>query len=196
MDLFISLPAAVVAFMLPILDIMGAYSTKQGLCQLLSTLAIFSTGTAAVHNTLRVNTTIGTVTGFTETTAPHVVQYLGIPFAEPPINNLRWLPPVAKVPIENGTINATSFGASCLQYAVDLPTVYTIDAPEFLVSGPTDEDCLTLNVWKPLGYGPEKLPVIVWIHGGAFQEGGGEIPYQIPTQWVERSQSHIVVGIK
>lgn len=71
-----------------------------------------------------------------------------------------------------------------------------MDVREFLISGPTSEDCLTLNIWKPLISHGKALPVIVWIYGGGFQTGGGEIAYQIPTQWVERSQKHIVVGIK
>jgi acetylcholinesterase len=68
-----------------------------------------------------------------------------------------------------------------------------------LLPGKLRRGCLTLNIWGPVGVAGryvEKLSVIVWIYGGGFQTGGGEIGYQIPSQWVQRSQAHIVVGIK
>jgi len=149
-------------------------------------------------SSLSVNTTVGEVQGIINGTHPDVAQFLGIPFAEPPIANLRWERPVAKIPVE-GSIDATSFSPSCPQYETSSPSVYTIDAREFLISGPTSEDCLTLSIWAP--YGSSKstgkhLPVIVWIYGGGQVTGGAEIAYQIPSSWVQRSQEHIVVQVK
>ncbi|MDB4989578.1 MAG: hypothetical protein JWN04_4756 [Myxococcaceae bacterium] len=85
--------------------------------------------------------------------------FLGIPYAEPPVGARRFLPPK---PIANweGTKQAFGLGASCPQSASAL------SAP-----GTYDEDCLTLNVYGP--HDPStKLPVMVWIYGGAFVSGG------------------------
>ena len=72
-------------------------------------------------------------------------------------------------------------------------------------SGDYSEDCLTLSVYAPYPTGKSSqirlkrksagLPIIVWIYGGGFNAGGENITYQIPTQWVQRSESHIVVTI-
>lgn len=153
--------------------------------------------TCIAVNSLAVGTTVGTVYGLINGTTPNVAQFLGVPYAEPPVGSLRWLPAVAKAPV--GTIDATSFSPSCPQFESTVPSVYNIDARNFLISGPSSEDCLTLNIWAPVTTASnctEKLPVLVWIYGGGFQTGGGEIGYQIPSQWVQRSQKHIVVGIK
>lgn len=42
----------------------------------------------------------------------------------------------------------------------------------------------------------EKVPVLIWVFGGAFQEGGGHAPYQVPDRWIERTQTHMVVTFK
>lgn len=142
---------------------------------------------------LSIQTDIGTITGFTEYDYPNVAQFLGVPFAEPPLGDLRWLPPTPKLPI--GGFSADQQSPACPQYESSIPSVYDQDARQFLITpGLTSEDCLTLNIWVPLN-ATEPLPVLVWIYGGAFQTGGGNIAYQIPTAWVERSQKHIVVGI-
>ncbi|TLD27520.1 para-nitrobenzyl esterase [Venturia nashicola] len=152
---------------------------------------------------LSIRTTSGTVNGFIdETGAPGVAQFLGIPFAEPPTNSRRWLPPVPKANTDGATIDGTKFGLSCPQYSVPGTSVYNSDAPQFNITpNRTSEDCLSLNIWAPArgGNGGEegkRLPVIVWIYGGGFLTGGGDIEYQIPVNWVQRSQKHIIVGIK
>jgi carboxylesterase type B len=147
-------------------------------------------------SSLKVDTTVGTVHGLINGTHPDVVQFLGIPYAEPPVGDRRWTPYVAKSPV--GKIDATSFSPSCPQYDTSIPSTYEIDARDFLISGPVSEDCLTLSVWAPFSTGncSEPLPVIAWIYGGGQQTGGAQIEYQIPTPWVQRTQAHIVVQIK
>lgn len=148
-------------------------------------------------NSLKIDTTVGTVYGLINGTHPDVAQFLGIPFAEPPIGDLRWTPSVAKSPVSS--IDATKFSPSCPQYDTSIPSTYEIDARDFLISGPTSEDCLTLSIWAPYAskYNcTDKLPVLVWIYGGGQLTGGAQIEYQIPTPWVQRSQAHIVVQIK
>ncbi len=142
---------------------------------------------------LEVDTSIGQILGFIDPSLPGVKQWLGIPFAEPPIGPLRFLPPVA---ISEGQrkISAQKAPASCLQYG-SFP-VFTNSAPEFLAPPPYDEDCLYLNVIAPKDSSSRDLPVLFWIHGGATLQGGINTPYERPQQWVQRSQEHIVVQTK
>ncbi|EEY18673.1 acetylcholinesterase [Verticillium alfalfae VaMs.102] len=65
-----------------------------------------------------------------------------------------------------------------------------------LVGEATSEDCLHLAVWTPTGEVPEGgFPVLFFMTGGGFYIGGVNLPWQIPTSWVERSRSHIVVSV-
>lgn len=162
-------------------------------------LAIFHL-TAAIDS-LQVDTTSGRVHGIINGSYPDVVQFLGIPFAEPPVGELRWAAPIPKSPM--GRIDATRFGPDCPQYLSSYPSVYSVDTNEFNIVGPTSEDCLALSIWAPYTTSRkasaacrEKLPVIVWIFGGDQQYGGGQVPYQNPGPWVQRSQGHIFVQIK
>ena len=92
-----------------------------------------------------------------------VVSFKGIPFAQPPVGDLRWRPPqpVAKW---QGVRDATSYGADCMQ----LP--FPSDAAPLGMK--PAEDCLYLNVWRPAHAPGRKLPVLVWIYGGGFVNGG------------------------
>lgn len=162
--------------------------------------------TARAIDCLNVDTTSGPIQGFVNKTTPHVAQFLGIPFTEPPIESRRWLPPSPKAK-QNTTIDATRFGLACPQYVTDVkisPNVFTVDVPEFYIS-PFDyqgEDCLSISIWTPWHdtqlekKGSRNLPVIIWFYGGGFSQGGTNIDYQNPAPWVERSQKHIVVSIK
>lgn len=92
-----------------------------------------------------------------------VLSFKGIPFAAPPIGPLRWRPPQPVISW-SGIRSATEYGPDCMQ----LP--FPSDAAP--LGGAVSEDCLYLNVWKPAAPANHKLPVMVWIYGGGFVNGG------------------------
>ncbi|KAG8628759.1 hypothetical protein KVT40_002624 [Elsinoe batatas] len=145
---------------------------------------------------LTVKTTSGTVRGTINETAPDVRQFLGIPYAEPPVGPLRWQPP-ADLVNTNRDVDATTLPKACMQIRSTTPGLYTTQTGfQYLISTPVSEDCLTLSIWTPPSRKSRNLPVLVFIHGGALIEGGTSAPFQNPTNFVQRSQSHIVISIQ
>jgi carboxylesterase 2 len=117
----------------------------------------------------QVTTSYGTVQGATSDLNSAVNVYKGIPFATPPIGDLRWTAPTAPS-VWTGTLNATSFGADCAQ---------SYSALGLFSSGSEDisEDCLYMNIWTPANAtSTSNLPVYVWIYGGRFEGGAGSVP--------------------
>lgn len=108
----------------------------------------------------RVTVASGTVEG---AVANGVSSFKGIPFAAPPIGDLRWKPPQPVRPW-TGIKAATAYGHDCAQ----LP--FPGDAAP--LGTPPDEDCLVLNIWRPASRPAAKLPVMVWIYGGGYVNGG------------------------
>jgi acetylcholinesterase len=107
-------------------------------------------------------------------------KFLGIPFAKPPVGDLRFRQP-QPLGAYAGSFEATEFGLSCPQQAISLPlggglvqeAVDYITNTIFGAVFPDSEDCLTINVVKPASATPDsKLPVAVWIFGGGFELGG------------------------
>ncbi len=111
---------------------------------------------AGAHAAPVAQTQNGSITGVE---AEGMREFLGIRYAAPPVGDLRWQPP-QPVPASLATQNATDYGSFCPQTA----TPYGVAS--------TNEDCLTLNVFTPDRGDLSRLPVMVWIHGGALVVGG------------------------
>jgi para-nitrobenzyl esterase len=110
-----------------------------------------------------------------------VVSYKGIPFAAPPVGDLRWRPPQPAAQW-TGVRHATEFGADCMQARFGPPPA--TGAPP---APAPSEDCLFLNVWRPASAAPgAKLPVMVWIYGGGFMFGSSAMPSTSGTQFAKQ----------
>jgi para-nitrobenzyl esterase len=121
---------------------------------------VASLALAAAASAAPVRTESGPVSGVV---ADGVVAYKGIPYAAPPVGDLRWRAPQPAAPWTDVRM-ADAYGHDCMQ----LP--FPSDAAP--LGTPPAEDCLYVNVWAPEKPAPAKLPVMVWIHGGGFVNGG------------------------
>lgn len=124
-----------------------------------------------------VQTEWGLVRGFQ---SGDTYAFLGIPFAAPPLGDLRWRPPVDPQPWAD-ELDAAAFGPACPQWDDDAGVV--IGA----------EDCLTLNVWTPIAATPgSDLPVMVFMHGGGNVQGSAANPLYDGQLLAERGDAVIV----
>ncbi|KAF3403509.1 Acetylcholinesterase [Penicillium rolfsii] len=156
---------------------------------------------------LTVETRTGTFIGMLNDTYPNVRQFLRVPFAQPPVGDLRWMPP-QKLPFSSRKYDATIYGPACPQYVQREdsfwkdyePASFVVNPGENLTQGSvawsTAEDCLSIAIWTPASANKtSKLPVTLFATGGAGVEGGIWIPAHMPTQWVSRSQEHIAIAL-
>jgi para-nitrobenzyl esterase len=104
--------------------------------------------------------------------ADGVISFKGVPFAAPPLGELRWRPP-QPVSKWSGVRQASEFGADCMQGRFGPPPPAAPGAPAPRVPS---EDCLYLNVWRPGDQAARNLPVMVWIYGGGFTGGSSASP--------------------
>lgn len=120
---------------------------------------------------LAVNLPQGTFTGIVlheQGYSTAINAFLGIPYAQPPVGDLRFRPPVS-VEASLKKFDATRYGPQCPQST--LVKAHAPDEPGM------SEDCLTINVFQPYGvdFSVQKVPVAVNIHGGVFNVGAGEL---------------------
>jgi len=125
----------------------------------------------AVAKTPVVKTHSGAVSGVA-TADGAVFSFKGIPYAAPPLGKLRWSAPRPVSPWKS-LRKADHFGASCIQGPNNEFLPWT---KEFMYVTAVSEDCLFLNIWTPKVSAAAKLPVLVFIHGGAFTSGSGDVP--------------------
>jgi len=120
-----------------------------------------------------VTTASGTLSGVTLKSG--VRAFKGIPFGAPPVGDLRWKEPQPVAKWE-GVRKADQFGNVCVQPSQPQrnPNNVTVDLPD---SPKISEDCLYLNVWTSANTARARQPVMVWIFGGAYSEGGGSSPH-------------------
>lgn len=112
-----------------------------------------------------------------------VAAFLGVPYAQPPVGDLRWREP-QPLPRDSAVTNATAFGHTCRQ---------ADDEHEPASRTPQGEDCLSLNIWARQPRGAPK-PVMVWIHGGSNVAGGSADPFYGGHEFV-RDNDVVLVSI-
>lgn len=120
--------------------------------------------TAAATTSEQVRVEQGLLAG-TNGTSPDIRVYRGIPYAAPPVGDLRWKAPQPPASWQ-GVRQATEFSNACWQMPYPpAAAIYQSKLP------PLNEDCLYLNIWTPAKSAKDRLPVMVWIHGGGFTRG-------------------------
>ncbi|KPI36837.1 Liver carboxylesterase B-1 [Cyphellophora attinorum] len=140
-----------------------------------------------------IETSSGLVSPLIDSVYPDVYQYLGMPFAQPPLGQLRFAPPQPVHP-SNGTIRST-MPPGCYQLT-GAEDIFDVLEPGFGQQGQQSEDCLKLNLFRPMHPTTQSLPVLIFVYGGGFVQGGINETYEQPTPWVQAKQNLIVVNIQ
>lgn len=172
-----------------------------------SLLALTSHVVVGIESSLTVQTSTGTYTGLIDPAFPRTRQFRAVPFAEPPVLSNRFLPPKKLSPSSEHHY-ATNFPPSCPQFVSSVENIYSLNLTHGnlirngnqndtsgLVAVTSSEDCLYVAIWTPTVVPDEKLPVLFFLTGGGNILGGVDIPWQYGSEWVERSQTHIIVTI-
>lgn len=131
--------------------------------------------------TTTVQVTGGTIEGVEQ---DGILTYKGIPFAAPPVGDLRWKAPT---PVKSweGVKKADSFCDACMQAENAMGN-----------TAPVNEDCLYLNVWTPAKKVDENMPVIYWVHGGGYSGGSTSIPMYDGTGFAKKGVVMVAVAYR
>ena len=121
--------------------------------------------------TTTVEVTGGTIEGVEQ---EGIFTYKGIPFAAPPVGDLRWKVPAPAQPW-TGVKKVDAFCSACMQAAGSSGN-----------TAPVSEDCLYLNIWSPAKKVDEKIPVIYWVHGGGYMGGSTSTPMYDGTGFAKK----------
>ncbi len=132
----------------------------------------------------------GTISGYK---IGKVTVFKGVPFAAPPVGDLRWRPPQ---PVKGwkGIKKCITPPASAMQAK---PVPFMMWSKEFMApEAPLSEDCLYLNIWTAAKKANEKRPVIIWIHGGAFTGGSGTVPLYDGEEMAKKGVVFITINYR
>ena len=122
--------------------------------------------------------------------ASGVRAYLGVPFAAPPVRELRWRPPQPVTPWQ-GTYHADRTAPECIQ------TLRAHDINHYFGEEATSEDCLYLNIWAPPhDAGARAVPVVVWIYGGGFTIGSASMANYSGEQLASKGVVYVALAYR
>ncbi|GIX73517.1 acetylcholinesterase-1 [Caerostris extrusa] len=152
----------------------------------LCVICLFTIVSKIACNPTFVETTSGPIQGFiSELNNKAVKAFLGIPFAQPPVGDLRFKKPKPVQPWTD-TLQATEMPPACIQYT-ECPFPWYDDMPG------KREDCLYLNIYTPIiATKGIKLPVMFWIHGGGFTVGSSRLDLYDPRALVQEGDVIVV----
>jgi para-nitrobenzyl esterase len=145
-------------------ELLSMRGIKLTLCLGIFGMTLAPQSVAAITDPVRVEQ--GQLAG-AEGRGPDVRVYRGVPFAAPPVGDLRWKPPQPAASWQ-GIRQATQLGNACSQPPFPSNGLYGTSPPS------VSEDCLYLSIWTPAKSADDHLPVMVWIHGGGFAHGTGD----------------------
>jgi para-nitrobenzyl esterase len=161
-----------------------------GVLLLLVMLGITVTEFSVNSQPIRIKTENGLIAG---KKSGDVNIFLGIPYAAPPVGNLRWRAPQPPVNWQ-GVKDCTKFSASPMQWT---PKPFMMWTEEFIAPPePLSEDCLYLNIWTKSIKPEAKLPVFVWIYGGGFSSGSSACAVYDGEEYAKRSVVFVSINYR
>ena len=160
-----------------------------GLLSLAVIAAVVTVSSALKDDGLLVKTTQGLIQGHINEVG--IREWRGIPYAQPPVNELRWEYPLPAPAMPDGQVYQANFNAPGCQQICKLPPG---NCPEYGIS----EDCLYLSVFAPTepSSDPNGYPVLFWIHGGAFEQGLGNCALYNGTNFAQKNIVSVVINYR